>query len=269
MSEHVSLEELGRKIRRIRKLNGFSQNEIASIIKIPRSAVVQIEKGNRNISIIELLTLSQALGFSIDKFLTSSYEQPIDNLVVHEPAIESEVEVLRNSVPVLNRAKLDNVLLYITGACGAKPNMDINLLMNLLYFCDFNYYEIHEEQLTGLQYTKQSFGPSPEQLFLIIKEMEADKKLLRFKSSYSGKPHVRYLPGTHANLKEISAAAKKVIDQVIDQFSDWPAEVLNSFSKEDMPWKASDLGEPIDYELVFYRKLPYSVRIYKDDYNKK
>ena len=157
MSEHVSSEELGRKIKRIRKLNGFSQDEIARIIKIPRSAVVQIEKGNRNISIIELLTLSQALGFSIDKFLTSSYEQPLDSLVVHEPVIESKVEVLRNSFPVLNRTKLDNVLLYITGACGAKPNMDINLLMNLLYFCDFNYYEIHEEQLTGMQYTKQSF----------------------------------------------------------------------------------------------------------------
>ena len=72
MNEYVSSEELGRKIKRIRKLNGFSQDEIARIIKIPRSAVVQIEKGNRNISIIELLTLSQSLGFSIDKFLTRS-----------------------------------------------------------------------------------------------------------------------------------------------------------------------------------------------------
>ena len=266
MSEHISPEELGRKIKSIRKLNGFSQEEIASLIKIPRSAVVQIEKGNRNISIIELLTLSEALGFSIDKFLTSSYELALDSLIVHEPVIESKVEALRNSFPVLNRTKLDNVLLYITGACGAKPNMDINLLMNLLYFCDFNYYEIHEEQLTGMQYTKQSFGPSADQLFMILKEMEADKKLLRFKNNYSGKPLVKYLPGMHANLKEISAAAKKVIDQVIDQFSDWPAKALNSFSKEDMPWRASDLGEPIDYELVFYRRPPYSVRIYKDDY---
>ncbi len=266
MSKQLSPVELGGKIRRIRKQNGFSQEEIAGILQIPRSSVVQIEKGNRNISIVELLTLSETLGFSLDKFLTSSYEQASEILIVHEPEIETEIDIMRDSVPFLNRKKLETVLLYITGECGAKPNMDVSLLMSLLYFCDFNHYEIHEEQLTGLLYTKQSYGPSSEELITIIREMELEKKLLRFKSNYLGKPHLKYLPGIHANLKEISAAEKKVIDRVIEQFSDWPASALYDYTREDIPWQASDLGEPIDYELVFYRKAPYSVRIYSEDY---
>lgn len=264
MRKQISPEELGVKIKRLRKQNGFSQEEIALILQIPRSSVVQMEKGNRNISIMELLTLSETLGFSVDKFLTSSYEQDSEILIVREPEIEAEIDIMRNSIPSLKKKKLESVLLYITGECGAKPNMDVSLLMSLLYFCDYNYYEIHEEQLTGLLYTKQSFGPSSDQLVRIISEMEAEKKLLRIKSSYLGKPQIKYLPGIHANLKQINAAEINVIDRVIEQFSDWPSSALNAYSKEDMPWKASDLGEAMDLELVFYRRPPYSARIYTE-----
>ncbi|MCP4309955.1 MAG: SocA family protein [Bacteroidetes bacterium] len=158
------------------------------------------------------------------------------------------------------------MLLYITMQCGAKPNMDVNLLLSLLYFCDFNHYELHEEQLTGLRYTKQSFGPSPKQALRVIKEMEDEKKLLRFKSSYAGVPHIKYLPGKHADLRRISAAEKEVIDRVIEQFSNWPAHTLNAYSREDMPWRATEQGKSIDYELVFYRRPPYTVRVYESDF---
>lgn len=264
MGKQLSPQELGGKIKRIRKQNGFSQADIASILEIPRSSMVKIEKGTRGISLLELSTLSESLGFSIDKFLTSNYEPNSGKQMVQEPEIEAEIETERTSVPVLKRSKLEAILLYITGKCGALPNMDINLLLNLLYFCDYNFYEVHEVQLSGLLYTKQSYGPSSDQLLQIIKEMEAADRLLRFKSSYSGKPQIKYLPGDHPNLKKINAAEKKVIDRVLEQFSDWPASVLNDYSKEDMPWKASTLGEAMDYELVFYRKTPYSVRIYSE-----
>ena len=264
MSIPLSSEEIGKKLRRLRKQKGFSQDEIARILKIPRSSVVQLEKGNRNISLSEVYALSEELRFSIDNFLTGAYEVSNDIALVAEPEIESDVATMRDSTPVLIKGKLETVLLHITNHCGAKPNMDVNLLLNLLYFCDFNYYELYEEQLTGLRYTKQTFGPSPEQAIGVIKEMEDEKRLLRFKSSFAGVPHIKYLPGTHANLMRISAAEKEVIDRVIEQYSDWPASTLNTYSREDMPWRATEQGESIDYELVFYRRPPYSVRIYKN-----
>ena len=134
--------------------------------------------------------------------------------------------------------------------------------------CDFNHFELHEEQLTGLLYTKQPSGPSPEKITPILKEMENAAKLHRIKSSYKGIPHYKYLPGVNPDLKKLSAAEKGVIDHVIEHYSGWPARALSNYACEDMPLRATKTGEPIDYELVFYRKPPYSVRIYDEDWSK-
>ena len=267
MARWITPLQIGRRLKSIRVENGFSQEDIAKILQIPRSSVVQMEKGNRQISAVELALLSESIGFSIDRFLGSNYEVSSGFAVVEEPEIESEITRMRDSKPVLKRAKLETVLLYITGQCGAKPNMDVNLLMYLLYFCDFNHYEIHEEQLTGTLYTKQTFGPSPEHVPGIIKEMEKAKILQRFKGTCSGKPCIKYLPGISADLMKISAAEKEVIDRVVEQFSDWPASALCDYSREDRPMRATNEGEPIADELVFYRRPPYSVRIYEADYD--
>ncbi len=263
MTNRLNPRQIGGRIRRIRVENGYSQEDIAKMLQVSRSSVVQIEKGNRQISVIELTLLSDFLGFSMDQFLTESYGIPSDTLVVEEPEIEKVV--MRDSVPKLNRSKLETVILYITGSCGAKPRMDISLLLNMLYFCDFNYYELHEEQLTGLLYTKQSAGPSPENISPILKEMENEEKLYRIKCSYKGIPHYKYLPGVQADLMKLNAAEKEVIDRVIELYSGWPSRALNNYAREDMPSRATQTGESINYELVFYRKPPYSVRIYDED----
>ena len=127
--------------------------------------------------------------------------------------------------------------------------------------------ELHEEQLTGLLYKKQPAGPSPEKINPILKEMENEAKLHRIKSNYRGIPHYKYLPGVQADMKKLSAAEKGVIDHVIERYSGWPARALSSYAREDMPLRATQPGEVIDYELVFYRKPPYSVRIYDEDWS--
>ncbi|MCK5067540.1 MAG: helix-turn-helix domain-containing protein [Bacteroidales bacterium] len=266
MNRQLTPRQLGKKLKSIRVESGFSQEDIARMLQISRSSVVQIEKGNRQISAIELSMLSEALGFSADEFLSAEYETSTTMAVVEEPELETEMDVMRDSVPKLKRAKLETVILYITGKCGALPRMDVNLLINLLYLCDFNHYELHEEQLTGLLYTKQAFGPSPENISGILKEMEKAGKLQRFKSSYKGIPLIKYLPSIHANLMKLDAAEKEVIDRVLEQFSHWPANALNAYTREEMPLRATKQGEEISYELTFYRRSPHSVRIYDDDW---
>lgn len=267
MNKRLTSQQIGKRIRRIRCENGYSQEDIAKILHISRSSVVQMEKGNRQISVIELATLSEKLGFSVDQLLSGGYEITSTLELAEEPELKTDLTVMRDSVPKLKRTKLETVILYITGKCGAKPRMDIHLLINMLYFCDFNHYELHEEQLTGLHYTKQSFGPSPDGINEILKELETEKKLQRIKSSYNNVPQIKYLPKKDANLMKLNAAEKEVIDQVIEQFSDWTASAINNYSSKDMPLRATKQLEPIDYELVFYRKPTYSVRIYDEDWS--
>lgn len=266
MNRQLTPQQLGKKLRSIRVESGFSQEDIARMLQISRSSVVQIEKGNRQISAIELSVLSEALNFSVDEFLSAEYTSSTTMAIAEEPELEVEMDVMRDSVPKLKRAKLETVILYITSKCGALPRMDVNLLINLLYLCDFNHYELNEEQLTGLLYTKQAFGPSPENITEILNEMEKEGKLQRFKGKYQGIPLMKYLPGIHANLKNLGAAEKEVIDRVLEQFSHWPANALIAYIREEMPLKATKQGEAIDYELAFYRRSPHSARIYDDDW---
>ena len=87
----------------------------------------------------------------------------------------------------------------------------------------------------------------------------------RVKTEYHGYPQTRYLPLVKADLTELKASEKEVIDKVIKQLSDWSAAAISNYSHNDMPWLASKEGEEINYELTFYRDAPFSVRNYGDE----
>lgn len=63
----------------------------------------------------------------------------------------------------------------------------------------------------------------------------------------------------------MTAAEKEVIDRVLARFFDWSASAISEYSHMDIPWRATDDGDMIDYELVFYRESPFSVRTYDDE----
>jgi transcriptional regulator with XRE-family HTH domain len=74
MTARLSPKQIGKRIVELRKLKGYSQEDLAKFLEIPRSSVAQMELGNRNVSVIELIKLSDALGFSLDKLLAKEYK---------------------------------------------------------------------------------------------------------------------------------------------------------------------------------------------------
>jgi transcriptional regulator with XRE-family HTH domain len=259
----LSQTQIGQRVAELRKIKGLSQEELAKTIKISRPSLAQIELGNRSVDVLELQKLSQVLGFSLDDFMATDFS------VTQEPFVEYETKstkmMERTSVPKLQINKFKNVLLYILERCAGKPNVGETVLYKLLYFADFNYYELYEEQLTGVKYRKLPYGPVPQKLDSIIKQMIDGGYLQRVKTAYQGYPQTRYLPLQKANLTELLASEKEVIDRVIEQMSDWSASAISNYSHKDIPWIASKEGEEINYELAFYREAPFSVRNYGDE----
>lgn len=256
----LSQSDIGNRIAKLRKQNELSQEELAKLIGISRPSLAQIELGKRYVDVNELAALAKTLGFSLDEFMS-------DQFSVHElrePQAQYETEKVKErvSVPELSVEKFKNVLLYIAERCAGKPNVGETVLHKLMYFADFNYYELYEEHLTGARYRKLPFGPVAKEAQAIINEMISDGQLKRVKVDYHGLPQTRYLTLEKADLRKISAAEIKVIDQVIQQLSDWNGSKISEYSHKDMPWLATDEGDFIDYNLAFYRELPYSVRNY-------
>ena len=263
MNIKLSQKQIGQRITELRKMKGLSQEDLAKSVKISRPSLAQIELGNRSVDILELQKLSLILEFSLDDFMSKNFSASQEVEGKEEKKAKKEEE--RISVPTLQISKFKNVLLYILERCAGKPNVGETVLYKLLYFSDFNYYELYEEHLTGAKYRKLPYGPVPQKLDTIIGQMIEKGQLQRVKTEYHGYPQTRYLPLEKADLTELRASEKEIIDRVIEQMSDWSAAMLSNYSHGDKPWKASKDGEEINYELAFYRRPPYSIRVYEDD----
>jgi transcriptional regulator with XRE-family HTH domain len=263
MSIKLSQKQIGQRITELRKIKGLSQEDLARIVKMSRPSLAQIELGNRGVDILELKMLSMVLGFSLDDFMSEDFS--VKQSVESKAEIKTKKSDERISVPKLNVNKFKNVLLYILERCAGKPNVGETVLYKLLYFSDFNYYELYEEHLTGANYRKLPYGPVPQKLDAIINEMMESGLIKRIKTEYYDKIQTRYIPLSKANLTELKASEKEVIDKVIEQMSDWSATAISDYSHKDLPWEVTDEGKEIHYELAFYRELPYSVRVYDDN----
>ncbi|MCX6307540.1 MAG: DUF4065 domain-containing protein [Bacteroidia bacterium] len=263
MNIKLSQKQIGQRLTELRKMKGLSQEDLAKSVNISRPSLAQIELGNRGVNIFELQQLSVILSFSLDDFMSNNFSVRQD--VEGEAEAKSEKTEERISVPTLQVSKFKNVLLYILERCAGKPNVGETVLYKLLYFSDFNYYELYEEHLTGAKYRKLPYGPVPQKLDTIIGQMMEKGMIQRIKTAYYDKMQTRYIPLAKSDLTKLKASEKDVIDKVIEQMSDWSASAISSYSHKDMPWLASKEGEVINYELAFYRDAPFSVRNYGDE----
>lgn len=168
-------------------------------------------------------------------------------------------------MPRKNLKKFKEVLLYILGKVGAKPNIGETVLYKLLYFIDFNYYEKYEEQMIGATYIKNHHGPTPIEFQVIVNEMIKSKEIEVVKSKYFQHLQKKYLPHREPDLSVFNANEIKLIDDVLQKLSDMNASTISEYSHQDVPWIVTPERQKIDYESVFYRTPAYSVREYSDD----
>ena len=172
----------------------------------------------------------------------------------------------RISAPQKNLDKFKEILIYVLSKVGSKPNVGESVLYKLLYFIDFNYYEKNEEQLTGATYIKNHYGPTPTEFIKVVEDMEG-KDLKKVQNNRFQYPRTKYLPLRSPDMSKINITGneQKLIDDIINLLSDMNAKQISEYSRNDVPCQVTEEGEAIDYESVFYRTPPYSMRDYSDD----
>ena len=244
---------LGGRIRNLRLEFELSQEKLAEMIGIPRPSLSKIEAGQREVSSSELAKLSEVFSVSADELLRPERK-----------VAEVKAKYGSSGSPKFNKEKFKQVLLYVLEKCGAKPNVGETVLYKLLYFIDFNYYELFEEHLTGESYRKIQFGPAPCHFSGVVTEMLEEGELKKCVAEYFNKKQKKYLPQVFADLRQLNAQEKEVIDSVLDALSSKNAADLTRYSHEDMPWKLVEDKELLDYESVFYRTPAYSLRSYPE-----
>ena len=89
--------ELGDRLKNSREYLGYSQDEVASVVGLPRSAISLIESGQRKIDISEL------------KRFSDLYEQSINYFTQEKISVE-EVPVIRALARKASSLSMDDIL---------------------------------------------------------------------------------------------------------------------------------------------------------------
>jgi transcriptional regulator with XRE-family HTH domain len=255
-------KKLGMRIKQIREQAGLSQDDLAKRLRVSRVTLSQIENGQRQLTAEETTTLSRIFDIPSDVLLNLQKDIVV-TLEKARPSDGRHRSGIRISVPQKNVSKFKEVLLYVLKEVGSKPNVGESVIYKLLYFIDFDYYEKYEEQLIGATYIKNLYGPTPVEFAKIVQQMEG-KDLVKVETKYFDYRQKKYLPLREPDLSKLSAQELTTINNVLERLSEKNADEISKYSHEDVPWLTTEDGSPIDYESVFYRTPPYSMRSYDD-----
>lgn len=168
--------------------------------------------------------------------------------------------------PEFNQEKFNEVTHYVIDKSCHLGNFGMTVLYKLLYFSDFDFYELTEKKMTGESYRKLPKGPAPCHIDAAIKKLKDEGKIKGpIQVQYGGYLQKRFSSTAKPDLKLLSAKELEVIDKVLQRYSGMNASQISAMSHADMPYKAAKDKEIIDYELVFYRDPMLSVREYEND----
>jgi len=259
-------KQLGQKIKELRLRAGLSQEALASKVGMQRVSLSQLENGERDLTSLELLKFSDIFQISCEEILRTT-EVTIEAKEIPQKTNKPGIRDSRPQITIDKSriGKFKNILLYLLERTAGKPNVGESVLNKLLYFVDFNYYEIYEEQLIGASYIRNHHGPTPVELIKVLDTMVEKGEIDRIKTKYFNYDQIRFLPNKKPDLTEIKASEIKIIDDVIERYSDMSAKAIREYSHCDVPWLTTHEGEKIDYESVFYRTPAYSVRSYGEE----
>jgi len=260
---------------KLRESKNFSQDEMARLIAVSRPSYAAIEKEEKELTVSQVQKICDCFQVSFNDFIDGRVV-PLAKVELKKNNKETQQKFkhkndknkksyLRISVPKEKVQLFKEVLLYILGKVGAKPNVGQTVLYKLLYFIDFDYYELFEKQLIGAKYIKNHHGPTPVAFAKIIEKMKKNKDLEEVKVKYFNHTQTKYLPIRKADLSEISAQAIEHVNNVLKKLSDKTATQLSKLSHKDVPWITAQQGEVLDYEAVFYRTRETSVRADADN----
>jgi transcriptional regulator with XRE-family HTH domain len=261
------MDMLAKFIQEQRKKRGLTQEFLASVLGISRPTYIQIEQGERDVTITEAKKLAGVFDIPFESFI---HEKGSAKTVVTIERKKKEVREpeneIRISVPQQKADKFRQVLLYVLKKVGGKPNVGMTVLYKLLYFIDFDYYEKYEEQLMGLVFLKNQRGPTPLLFENLIGDMVKKCEVEVINSKFYQYPQTKYLvnPEIEPNLSILNGREQEHIDWELQRLSDLTANQLSDLSHKDVPWISAENGKPLDYESVFYRTPDTSVRDYAE-----
>jgi uncharacterized phage-associated protein len=150
--------------------------------------------------------------------------------------------------------KLQQVILFFLERIN-NTHLGRTKLMKLLYFVDFDHYEVHGRSITGAQYRKFPHGPYPKDADKLIERMKQAEMVREVKVPRGDFPQHRLITlNAKFDPAVFSGEELQTLERVASRWVDATATQIEAATHNEAPWAATQEGKIIDYEMAEYRQ---------------
>lgn len=148
--------------------------------------------------------------------------------------------------------KYIDLIMYILFKESHKPAFGKTVLCSIMYFIDFNHYELYGELLTNETYIKSKRGIRPLHFRQTAQYLIDSRQLFFRKEPYYNRTIHKYYPLVIPNV-HFSERELEIIDHWIDKLGSNNAHSITRYAIRDPPIIIAEFGEEIDFRHVLSR----------------
>lgn len=149
----------------------------------------------------------------------------------------------------LNEEKYKNAILYFLKYCN-NQHLGATKLNKLLYYLDFISYRDRKISVTGDKYIHKQYGPIPETVDLILKDLKEEGSInIERISSEDGKNFFKHdlIKDPNLSIFDGDGYEKGLLKNICDKFSLWSTDKIVDQTHLEAPWFYSNPYDEIDY----------------------
>lgn len=155
-----------------------------------------------------------------------------------------------------NKNKLRELVLYIAAQSEDDSHFGATKLNKLLFFSDFLAYARGGAPITGATYRRMQFGPVPQGLDAIQRNLVEEGRAAVNKRERYGYQQQRLVALTDPDLSLFSGREVAIVNMVLEWLRDENAVGASAISHRELGWKQAAHGEEIPYFTAFLSTRP-------------
>ena len=187
-----------------------------------RGSYINIEKGEKEITINQLEVIAEYFGVGLTGFLEDREAK---------------------------KKKYEQMLFMFLRKIGGDGKIPKTKLAKLLYLADFSWFYENYESMSGMEYRKIAHGPVPDDYFVLLEELDGKGKI-----NIQAKRGALLISETRVGEKVgsdlLSTEEKKKIEKVVRRWKNKTTKEIVDFTHSQVPYTFVDYGEVIPYKLI-------------------
>jgi len=156
-----------------------------------------------------------------------------------------------------DRDKFKAMVHYICWKTTDNPSsLGATKLNKVCWLADFLAYYHFEHAITDASYVKRPFGPVPQAIVGVLRELDAEGAVLNSTKLFHGYPQIQFRATCEPDISAFDGAEMKLIDRMTKYVTEEHTAQSISDLSHDHIWKAASDGEEMPYFTIFAKPAP-------------